>query len=240
MVRLLSPCEGRVVKGVAYHGTENQGEADTEAAFAIRVGQSHSGFARHIAFERSGDARGGGRCRRLVCGHRVEERRRGVRAAVPGTQRARKRVPAARLGGRAPRAGEDRRHVEAAACRVPGFLPVRRVAVDGLRPFLQAVSVVCGGQRRHVEGGAQGRFDDRGGLGRADIGDRGSGDRGERDRLPVRGVPAVRPVRIRGACAGYGGDDVAALPCGDVRVAGRLHAAAGARQPQDRRDRPSA
>lgn len=102
------------------------------------------------------------------------------------------------------RAGEDRRHVEAAACRVPGFLPVRRVAVDGLRPFLQAVSVVCGGQRRHVEGGAQGRFDDRGGLGRADIGDRGSGDRGERDRLPVRGVPAVRPVRIRGACAGYG------------------------------------
>ena len=66
---------------------------------------------------------------------------------------------------------------------------------------------------------------------------------------PVTGESATAYLFV--ACLPFGryafvepaldmGETTWLLPCGDVRVAGRLHAAAGARQPQDRRDRPSA
>lgn len=66
LVRLLSPCEGRVVKGVTSNGTKNTGE--TGAAFACPgfVGACDREVARHVAPERFRCARcGEGRRRRL-------------------------------------------------------------------------------------------------------------------------------------------------------------------------------
>ena len=52
LVRLLAPCEGRVVKGAAGNGTENTGETGPAFAWPGVIGTRGRKVPRHVAPER--------------------------------------------------------------------------------------------------------------------------------------------------------------------------------------------
>ena len=158
----------------------------------------------------------------------------------PGRGERESALRAARLGQGPPRARACRSDPAHPARRVRRRMRRRGQASHGLRPFLQAVRRLCGEDRCDEQGRAQGRTHHRGRLGRQDHADRRSGHRRRFEGVPVRSGAAVQPVRVRGADARHGAERLAAVPRCDVRVVRRLHATSGVRQPQDRRDQPSA
>ena len=241
LVRLLSPCEGRVVKGVTSNGTKNTGE--TGAAFCMpRVCRGVRSRGRKAMSRRSVSdvldaARAVGVGWDDVAGKTDGEvyallfPGRGERESVY------EQPDWARVHRELARVGVTLRILHGG---IRGRMPTDRETPYGLRPVLQAVRRIRAEVGRDEQGGAQGRPHHRGRLGRQDlrIVDPVTGD-SSTAYLFVAVLPFSRYAFVE-THARHGAELVAAGPCGDVRVVRRFHAPPGVRQSEDRRHRASA